>query len=57
VVSGATTMATREAGEPLIVANAGGRSVWFTWTAPSAGSTTIDTGGFAASPPTTSWSR
>ena len=39
--------ATREAGEPTIAGNAGGASIWFSWTAPSSGTATIDTTGSA----------
>ena len=35
--------ATKEAGEPNHANNSGGKSVWWTWTAPSAGSVLIDT--------------
>ncbi len=35
--------ATREAGEPRLANNIGGRSVWFTWTAPSSGKVSINT--------------
>ncbi|MGD0384150.1 MAG: hypothetical protein ABSA77_11550 [Thermoguttaceae bacterium] len=35
--------ATKESGEPNHAGNAGGKSVWWTWTAPSAGSVLIDT--------------
>lgn len=52
-VSGATignsTGATKEAGEPVMLANpaggAGGKSVWFSWTSPVNGSVTFDTEG------------
>jgi len=37
--------ATKEAGEPNHAGNAGGKSVWFTWTAPTSGTVTIDTAG------------
>jgi hypothetical protein len=42
---GSNAAATREAGEPRITNNKGGRSVWFTWTAPWSGTATIDTVG------------
>src|SRR5579872_721187 len=44
-VTGSTVGATREQGEPLIVGNAGGASIWFSWTAPAAGSVSVDTVG------------
>lgn len=37
--------ATQEVGEPLHAGNLGGKSVWWTWTAPSAGRVTITTAG------------
>ena len=37
------TGATKEAGEPLIATNAGGASIWYTWTAPSNGLASFDT--------------
>ena len=37
--------ATKEPGEPNHAGNAGGRSVWYYWTAPSSGVAIIDTGG------------
>jgi hypothetical protein len=37
--------ASKEAGEPNHAGNAGGRSIWFTWTAPSVGVWTFDTFG------------
>ena len=45
-VRGTTDDASREPGEPRHAANnAGGRSVWFTWTAPRSGTAVIDTFG------------
>jgi PASTA domain len=44
-VSGTTKDATKEAGEPNHANEAGGASVWFRWTAPASGETTIDTCG------------
>jgi subtilisin family serine protease len=38
-----TSGATKEAGEPAHAGNAGGRSVWFRWTAPRSGTMTIET--------------
>jgi Calcineurin-like phosphoesterase len=43
--SGATTNATKEAGEPNHAGNGGGASIWYAWTAPSTGTATIDTSG------------
>jgi hypothetical protein len=42
-LTGSNVGATKEAGEPSIIGNAGGKSVWYVWTAPSAGTVTIDT--------------
>ena len=42
-VPGNTANATKEAGEPNHAGNAGGHSVWYTWTAPSTKAVTIDT--------------
>ncbi len=39
------TRATKEAGEPDILGNPGGNSVWWTWTAPKNGTVTIKTEG------------
>ena len=44
-VSADTSGATREAGEPTVVGNAGGHSVWYGWTAPASGSVSVDTHG------------
>lgn len=47
--SGSTTgtalLASVEAGEPQLLGNASGRTVWWTWTAPSAGQVSVDTHG------------
>jgi len=43
--TGSNVGATKESGEPSHGGNAGGKSVWWTWTAPSAGSVTINTRG------------
>ena len=40
-----TNAANRQSGEPLIVGNPGGHSVWWKWVAPTSGTTTIDTRG------------
>jgi thiol-disulfide isomerase/thioredoxin len=45
VVSGSNVGATREAGEPYHAGEAGGASVWWSWTAPFSGSATIATSG------------
>jgi len=42
-VSGSTAGASKESGEPNHADNAGGHSVWYSWTAPSGNSVTIDT--------------
>jgi hypothetical protein len=44
-VSGSNTNATKEAGEPDHAGNAGGKSVWWTWTAPDNGEVRINTDG------------
>jgi lysophospholipase L1-like esterase len=41
--TGTNAGATRQAGETDHAGNAGGRSVWWTWTAPSAGEVSVDT--------------
>jgi hypothetical protein len=42
--SSATTIgATKEAGEPNHAGNAGGKSIWFAWTAPKSATVTFDT--------------
>src|SRR5437016_3788596 len=43
--SGSNTNATKEAGEPDHAGNPGGKSVWWTWTAPTNGDLTITTDG------------
>ena len=43
--SGTNTTATKEAGEPNHAGNAGGHSIWFSWTAPAGGPTTFKTAG------------
>jgi hypothetical protein len=42
---GTTVGATKEAGEPNHAGNAGGKSIWWSWTAPIAGATTLTTAG------------
>ena len=42
-VTGSNVGATKESGEPNPVGNSGGKSVWWTWTAPSSGTVQIDT--------------
>jgi hypothetical protein len=44
-VTGTNVNATKEAGEPNHGGNAGGKSVWYSWTAPSTGVVSIDTHG------------
>ena len=44
-VYGHNTNATKETGEPSHANNAGGRSVWWKWAAPSSGSMTVTTAG------------
>ena len=43
--TGSNRAATKEASEPSHAGNAGGKSVWWTWTAPTAGDMIIDTAG------------
>jgi hypothetical protein len=43
IVVGVNTNATVEAGEPDHAGNDGGRSVWWTWTAPASGPVRVDT--------------
>jgi hypothetical protein len=45
LVSGSNVNATKEPGEPDDGGNAGGSSVWLTWTAPEDGLVTLDTAG------------
>ncbi len=44
-VAGSNIGATKESGEPAHAGNAGGRSVWWSWTAPADGSFSISTQG------------
>lgn len=41
--AGSNTAATKETGEPNHAGNTGGKSIWYSWTAPAAGAVTIDT--------------
>jgi len=45
VVTGSSVGATKEPGEPEHAGNAGGASVWWSWTAPAVGAATISTAG------------
>ncbi|HWY77035.1 MAG TPA: S8 family serine peptidase, partial [Verrucomicrobiae bacterium] len=45
MVSGTTVGATKEPGEPNHAGNAGGKSIWYSWTAPEAGTFSLDTVG------------
>jgi hypothetical protein len=42
VLTGFNTLSSKEAGEPNHAGNAGGRSVWWKWTAPASGPVTLD---------------
>jgi subtilisin family serine protease len=44
---GSNVGATKESGEPNRAGNAGGKSIWFTWTAPASATVSIDTIGSA----------
>ncbi len=44
-VTGHTTNASKQAGEPNHAGNAGGRSIWWRWSAPTAGPVNLDTRG------------
>jgi hypothetical protein len=44
-VTGSNNSATREAGEPNHAGNSGGKSVWWSWTAPSNGTYSVSTRG------------
>ncbi len=46
-VTGTNVNATRETGEPNIAGISGGKSVWYTWTAPVSGTVTLSTSGSA----------
>lgn len=43
--TGTNVNATKQTGEPKHAGNTGGKSVWWTWTAPASGMVTIDTTG------------
>ena len=43
--TGTNVIATKQTGEPKHAGNTGGKSVWWTWTAPASGKVTIDTTG------------
>ena len=45
IASGTNVNATKEIGEPNHGGDAGGKSVWWNWTAPSSGNVVIDTNG------------
>lgn len=42
-VTGTNVNATKQSGEPTVAGNAGGKSVWWNWTAPSSGSVSLKT--------------
>ncbi len=44
-VTGNNVAATKEPGEPNHAGNAGGKSIWYSWTAPSGGAWTFNTAG------------
>jgi hypothetical protein len=44
-ITGTNTGATRETGEPNVLGLSGGKTVWWTWTAPTTGNVTISTAG------------
>ena len=44
-VAGSNVLATKETGEPNHAGNAGGKSIWYRWTAPASGSVKITTVG------------
>jgi hypothetical protein len=45
IINGANAGASKEVGEPNHAGNAGGRSIWYCWTAPVSGMVTMDTVG------------
>lgn len=44
-VTGSSTRATKESGEPAHAGNTGGASVWYRWTAPRSGTLVVTTAG------------
>ncbi|MFO0975973.1 MAG: trypsin-like serine protease [Planctomycetaceae bacterium] len=44
-VTGSNIGATKETGEPNVLGVSGGKSVWWTWTAPASGTVTLSTAG------------
>lgn len=44
-VTGTNVGATKESGEPNVLGISGGKSVWWTWTAPATGAVTLSTSG------------
>ena len=44
-ITGTNVNATKEAGEPKVAGNAGGKSVWYTWTATVSGKVSVNTSG------------
>lgn len=44
-VTGSNVGATKETGEPNVLGVSGGKSVWWTWTAPASGTVTLSTAG------------
>ncbi len=43
--TGSNVGATKEQGEPIVAANVGGKSVWYSWTAPNSGMVSLNTEG------------
>lgn len=43
--TGSNVNATRESGEPNVLSVSGGKSIWYTWTAPASGLVTMSTAG------------
>src|SRR5262245_62706683 len=44
-ITGSTSQATKEQGEPDHAGDSGGHSVWYAWRAPEAGTVSFDTAG------------